>query len=166
MSGADLVRKLRARSWAERLMLVQAVAALAIMRLGLRLPFRTLSRAVGLHAGQAPDAGEPDNVEYAEHVGRAVRSVAAHTPWPSTCLVQALAAAAILRLRGVDSTLYLGVTNDAAAPNGVAAHAWLRCGGLVLTGGAGREGFEVIAQFTNADGDEPRLTAAPLVRTM
>jgi hypothetical protein len=134
-------------------MLVRATVALAIMRLAALLPFRTIAGAIGLLEGQAPDATDPADAEYAAQIGWAVRSAAAHAPWKSTCLMQALAAAALLRRREIGATLYLGVAKEAAEPGGMIAHAWLRCGALVLTGDSERERFTVLASFALAGGD-------------
>jgi hypothetical protein len=48
-------------------------------------------------------------------------------------------------IRGIDNTLYLGVGRDET--KGLVAHAWLRCGELILTGG-GREHFMVVGKFS------------------
>jgi hypothetical protein len=56
----------------------------------------------------------------------------------------------MLKCRGVHSTLYLGVAKE--GEKGLSAHAWLRSGTLVLTGGPGKERFTVISTF--AEGKE------------
>ena len=57
----------------------------------------------------------------------------------------------MLRRRGLPSTLYLGVARDGEAGSGARAHAWLRSGHVVVTGGAGREQFTVVASFADED---------------
>jgi hypothetical protein len=64
----------------------------------------------------------------------------------ATYLVQALAAKIMLTRRGICSTLYLGA---AKAGEGLAAHAWLRSGSVIVTGGPGRERFTVISTFAD-----------------
>jgi hypothetical protein len=147
------LRKLRARSRPERWLLIRATVALGLMRAAVGLlPFRTVARMVGLREGSAgPIPGEPG--ERGAQIGWAVRAAAAHTPWQSSCLTQALAAAALLRRSGIDGTLHLGVAKDASAPTGVIAHAWLLCGRLALTGGAERSRYAEIASFTLAGRD-------------
>ncbi len=148
MSWATLRARLAERSWHERWLLVCAALALAAMRLALLvLPFRVIATLLGLRRGEQSEQVDPASELRAEQIGRAVRSVAAHTPWPSTCLVQALAAAALLRVRGLEATLYLGVARDAGAPGELLAHAWLRCGGAVLTGAAEAERFHELVSF-------------------
>src|SRR5205807_7326381 len=98
----------------------------------------------------------------AVRVGCAVRSAAAHVPWESTCLMQALAAAALLRQKEIGSTLYLAVAKDVDAPDGMLAHAWLRSGQRVLTGDADRERFTVIASLAVASADARRSSRRQL----
>jgi hypothetical protein len=141
--------KLTASSWRQRLILACALVALAIMRLVVGiLPFRLIVAAIGLRPGRSPQETDPASEARAVLIGRAVRSAAAHAPWDSTCLVQALAAASLLRFSGIGATLYLGVAkDDGAASEGLTAHAWLRCGGHVLTGEAERDRFAELASF-------------------
>jgi hypothetical protein len=140
------LRKLGARSWNERMLLVQAVIALATMRLAVgTVPFRVIARGIGLvriRSGAHDQIGDPRAAE----VGWALRAAAAHLPWESTCLMQALAGAAMLRLRGIASTLTIGVSREAAT-QGLIAHAWLRCGAEVLTGDDARNRFVELASF-------------------
>ena len=56
-----------------------------------------------------------------------------------------MAGKAILRTRGISSTLYLGVDLD--DDKDLQAHAWLRCGDKVLTGERPSAGFTVVAHF-------------------
>jgi hypothetical protein len=108
---------------------------------------------IGLRQGETPETLDPAMRAQAAAVGWAVRAAASHAPWESTCLVQALAGAALLRHRRIDGTLYLGVAKDAAAAESMSAHAWLRCGDLVLTGGAERARFTPIASFASGRTD-------------
>jgi hypothetical protein len=129
-------------------MLARAALSLAIMRLAIdAVPFRLIAAATGLSEGLSAEAVDPATERLAAGVGRAVRGAAAHTPWEATCLAQALTASSLLRRRGISSTLYLAVANDDAAPKGMIAHAWLRCGSLVLTGATRPGRFTVIASF-------------------
>ncbi|MFN8467418.1 MAG: lasso peptide biosynthesis B2 protein [Caldilineaceae bacterium] len=82
----------------------------------------------------------------------AVRAVSPHTRWQSNCYPQALAAK-LLRRKQIPSTLYLGATIrpninvQAAATSAMAAHAWLRCGPLYVTGGRDQDTYAVLAIF-------------------
>jgi hypothetical protein len=133
----------------QRLLLVQATVALAAMRIAIRaLPFRMIARLLGLEQLRTRDAhgrGDPRAAE----VGWALRAAAAHVPWQSTCLVQALAGAAMLRRRRIPSTLSLGVSRE-PADRQLIAHAWLRCGDEILTGAEGRDRFVELTSFAVA----------------
>jgi hypothetical protein len=63
----------------------------------------------------------------------AIAAVAARCP-SATCLIQALAADAMLRRRGLPCELRIGVRprGDGAVP--VEAHAWVECAGAVAVG--------------------------------
>lgn len=66
-------------------------------------------------------------------------------PWKNQCLTEAITAKLLLRRRGVNSTLYLGVNRD---NNKMTAHAWLCCGNLFVTGKRGMEKFTVVSSFS------------------
>jgi hypothetical protein len=147
-------RKLQRRTWAERWLLVEAAWWLAFMATALRLaPFKRMTAWLGLELATEAQPGllsapRPEITT----VGWAVRAVAAPIPGKGTCLAQALAAVQMLRRRGFgDFVLTLGV---ALAPEegkpGIEAHAWLRYGDLILTGGAGHQRFKPISTFTGS----------------
>lgn len=58
--------------------------------------------------------------------------IAARVPWRSNCLVQALAARRWLKRVGIVSDLCLGVRKNG---QGFQAHAWLKVGDRIVTGG-------------------------------
>lgn len=145
------LRRLLARPRHEIALVFEALLWLALVRAALVvLPFRRIVGLAGLtqrsSAGPAPlaaIAGEP------ARIGWALGAAAAHTPWQSTCLCQALAGAAMLRRRRLPSTLYLGVARDASAPERVAAHAWLCCDDAIVTGAGVHAQFRSVATFVS-----------------
>ena len=65
--------------------------------------------------------------------------------WKDSCLIRALTAKRLLNSMGHSCTLYMGVRKmDGEA---MTAHAWLRCGKLIVTGGESRTGYTVTAIF-------------------
>ncbi|MFX4263225.1 lasso peptide biosynthesis B2 protein [Pelotomaculum propionicicum] len=137
--------------WPEKCLYTEAFYLTGVVRLAiLLLPFRWLAPHLGQHMVESPQEEDAAAIEAARRVGLAVETVSRHSPWESKCLVQAIAGKILLRRRGIGSTLYLGVDRDDAKI--LIAHAWLRCGGLVLTGGQGREHFTVVGKF----GDDGR----------
>jgi len=110
---------------------VEAAAALILVRIGLwTMPFAMLSRVVEricARRRQGADGG-------ADRIGRIVVAVSRRLPLRTTCLVEAIAARAMLRRRGIDSTLRFGVRSGTVGGRAIDAHAWLECGGRVVVG--------------------------------
>jgi hypothetical protein len=141
--------KWRHRTRVERLLLLEAFALLGIARLMvLTLPFKWLAVSLGRHMNESGTRMDPSDLHCARIIGQAVRSAANNTPWKSVCLPQAVAAQWMLKRRHIAATLYLGVTKDETKPENLAAHAWLRCGDVILTGSAGHRQFTVVATFS------------------
>jgi Transglutaminase-like superfamily len=111
------------------------------------LPFRSVVRLLGLREATSTDMSAVGSSAGAERIRWAMRTAVARVPWNTTCLVQALAAAALLRRQGISGTLSLGVGKADTAEEGVLAHAWLQSGQLVLTGDAEPERFAELTRF-------------------
>lgn len=112
------------------------------------LPFKTYKRYFGMHNMET--SYEIDNSEYKtiRRISWVVSTISKYTPWESKCLVQAMTAQKMLRRRCLYSTLYLGVgKNDEG--NNLQAHAWLRSGSIIVTGGQNMEKFNEVAHFSN-----------------
>jgi hypothetical protein len=73
----------------------------------------------------------------------AIEAAARHLPWHPVCLPQAVAAQWMLRRRGIPSTLYLGADPTADYH----AHAWVRAGTTIVTGGPLEKRFAVVSSF-------------------
>lgn len=142
----ERLTKLFRLSWSDWGLLLEATLWLGLARAALvTLPFRWLARRFGqLMAESSPD-GDPTSRPQLARVSWAVREMSRYTPWQSACLAQAIAAKGMLRRRGIASTLYLGLAKD--GQTALVAHAWLRSGSMVLTGGQGRSRYTVVATF-------------------
>lgn len=133
-------------------MLAEATLALTVAEAAIRrAPLRWVGRGMGPNSGESPAAHAPEEADRVRQIGWALRTAARHLPWNCRCLAQALAGRWMLKRRGIPSTLYLGV--DRGRREWLDAHAWLRSGEVVLTGGAGRRRFKTIGAF---GGDEAR----------
>jgi hypothetical protein len=140
------LRKYLRRSWRDRLWLIEATVCLGLARLAIGvLPFRWLAPYLGQQQWESPATDVPDASEHVRRISHTVLTMSQHVPWQSTCLVQAIAAKMMLQRRGTCSTLYLGVAKD--GDEGLLAHAWLRSGTTILTGGPGWERFTVVSTF-------------------
>jgi hypothetical protein len=138
--------KLLAHSWPDRLLLLEALAWLVWSKLLLlSVPFRWIAPHLGRAQAESPSQISREALDLAERVSWAVQSVAQHVPLGLVCLPQAMAAKWMLRRRGLDSTLYLGL----ARPEELrfTAHAWLRVGPKILTGRSESRLHATIATF-------------------
>lgn len=144
------VHKFLALPPAGRVCLLEAAFWLGIARLAiLVLPFRWVAPCLGRTMAQSPEKTGTTPAGLLDRISWAVAAASRHLPWDCLCLAQALAGKAMLRSRGVPSTFYLGVAKSGEAQ--LQAHAWLRCGELILTGRPGMAGFTVIITFAERD---------------
>lgn len=138
-------------SWQEQRLFIEVVCLTAIVRLAiLLLPFRILAPILGKHMQESPMQEGDIKMKAAQRIGRIVMTVSQYTPWKSKCLVQAITGKIMLRRHGVANTLYLGVGRDQG--RFLVAHAWLRCGEEIITGGQGRDVFTIVAKFSDDGG--------------
>jgi hypothetical protein len=114
-------------SKAERVILLQAVLLLILVRFALR--WLSLSRVQKL-VGRA--ARHSKRVCAAHRIAWAIQTAARFIPG-ATCLTQALAAQALLTRHGYNPSLTIGVMKD--EQRGFEAHAWLTCHEQILVGG-------------------------------
>jgi len=129
---------------AERRLAAEAALTLALVCVLLKaLPFARVLRLLGLHGPDRPAAGGVD-APAARAVARAVARASRSLPFPAACLPQAAAAALMLRRRGLAVEVHFGVAKRDGA---VEAHAWSRCGGVTVSGGAEVPRFSPIAVF-------------------
>jgi hypothetical protein len=134
-------------SWPDRLLFLEAALWLGIARLAILLiPFRWIALLLGKHMAESPVSMEPTHRSLAEHVSWAIRTASRHVPWKSRCLVQAMAVKGMLRLRGIPSTIYMGLAKD--EDDNLKAHAWLRSGDMVVVGTPGVDRFSVVSTFS------------------
>ncbi len=143
--------KLRQRSWRDRWVLLEAMVWLGLARVAvLTLPFKRIAPYLGTRMASAPANLSNEWAVEACRVGWAIRAAAPHTLWKSNCLAQGIAGKAMLRWRGIPSTLYLGITKGQETSE-LLAHAWLRCATHIITGAGGHRDFTVIATFGDID---------------
>ena len=129
-----------------RRLLWEALGALTIARGAMALlPFRRIAAWLGTLGAESPATAAPEEIRSAEEVGWAVGVLARRVPWDGRCMAQALAATGMLRRRGLEGTVSFGVRRGESA--GFDAHAWLRLGSCVVTGGPGHQRFKTVTTF-------------------
>jgi hypothetical protein len=129
-----------------RRLLWEALAAFALARLAMVvLPFRRIAFWLGTPGTESSLNASPEQVKVAAEIGWAIGCLARRVPWDSRCLAQALAATWMLRRRGLESTLSFGANHGTSRE--FIAHAWLRFGPSLVTGGGGHERFKTLTSI-------------------
>lgn len=91
----------------------------------------------------------PKQHQRARRLGQSIRLAAKYTPWPSTCLTQALVATFWCKRFKIPYVLYIGLAKSSEEPSGYAAHAWVTAGPIAMTGGNGLLNFHVISSYSS-----------------
>jgi Transglutaminase-like superfamily len=143
-SFIKLRRKLKtflSMSIADRWLVCEAIMMLGTARfIVIAIPFRLVVPWLS----RAPHTKSCDQM-LVLRVRRAVTMAARNVPWNAICLPQAIAAKAMLALRGCGSSFHLGA--DLNAQGKLTAHAWLVAGGTVVVGAAGIDCVTPLARF-------------------
>jgi hypothetical protein len=141
----DLTRYARI-SRARKCLLWEALAALAIARMAMAfLPFRRIAGWLGTPGAESPATATAEEIRAAQDIGWAVGVLGRRIPWDGRCLAQALAATGMLRRLDLEGTVSFGVCEGESA--GFEAHAWLRLGSCIVTGGLGYQRFKTFTTF-------------------
>jgi hypothetical protein len=136
-------------SGARKRLLWQALAALAIARVAMAcLPFRQIAGWLGTPGAESPAVVASEEIGIAQEIGWAVGVLARCVPWDGRCLAQALAATFMLRRRGLEGTVSFGARRGEVAD--FEAHAWLRLGSYMVTGGPEHQRFQIFTTFTRS----------------
>lgn len=109
------------------------------------IPFKRFKAYLGHVDRESPYELSLSQYKQALHINEIVTKACSLTPWQSKCLVRALVTQHFLKTHEISSTLYLGVRRD--EENKMAAHAWLRCGKLIVTGKYGARAYQQVAKF-------------------
>lgn len=128
----EKLRRARALSAAEWLLLIQASSLLLAVEPGLKLlPFKTLL-ALLQQTGAAGQAGRLEGAVSPDRVAYLVEVASRYHVLKPTCLKKALVLYRLLRRRGVEVELVIGVRR---AEERLEAHAWVQHGRRAVGGG-------------------------------
>lgn len=111
------------------------------------LPFRWIAKGLGEKEAPSGDidiTSKADDLEL-NKIGWTIRRISDHTPWKSNCLAQAITAQKMLARRNRSSEMYFGLKRGETSE--MEAHAWLKSGDTVLTGGGNLDQYAVVAVF-------------------
>lgn len=141
--------------FAEQRLLLEAACLTSLASLALLvLPFRWVARQLGTQMQETPTAPSEADEATLQRIRKAILIATRNLPWKSRCFAQAIAGSMMLRLRHMSGTLYLGVARDDVRD--VAAHAWLRSGCTLVTGGEEAARHSVVATFAFSRGRQAR----------
>mgnify|MGYP000200430831 FL=1 len=111
------------------------------------LPFRWIAKTLGekdVPKGEIDNTSKSNDLEL-NRIGWTIRRISDHTPWKSNCLAQAITAQKMLASRNRSSKMFFGLKRGDEGK--MEAHAWLKSGDTILTGGSGLEPYAVVAVF-------------------
>jgi Transglutaminase-like superfamily len=130
----------------EHALRLEAAAYLVAARMAVKvLPFRWLVR-VFERAPRRPEVqGEP-RAEHRGEVRLAVHRASERMPGDTACFAKAVAAQAMLRRRGIPTTICCGASTS--AEEGLTAHVWLEDGEHPVTGARARDGYVPLARYS------------------
>lgn len=117
-----------------------------------RCSFKSYSHTLGEpHAGLYQMKETPENTKFLRDVRWATEAVNRTAGGRFTCLMQGMAGKAMLNRRGISNSLVLGARlkaeDDMESENGMAAHAWLCVGQIVLLGGEASAGYVPVTSY-------------------
>ncbi len=138
-----ILARIRTLSRAERRLIAEAAAVLAVAALMIALfPFRRVAGFARRPEGAVP--GRAAQLRLIGEVRWAVAGVARRVPWRAKCLEQGFAAQWMLRRRSVPAILHYGV---ARKDGGLVAHAWVSAGSVDVVGCENKADFTEMARF-------------------
>ena len=142
-----LLQKFIKLNFTRKCLYLEVVFWLAVSGLSVRmLPFRLVARILGKHMAQSEAKYDQDTLKKVQSVISAVTVAGRHVPWECKCLVQAITGKMVLKRKGIQSTLFLGIAKQ--NPVELSAHAWLKVDQWVVLGGGGLEKYAVVSTFS------------------
>lgn len=137
--------------WRKRGLFCEALFLLCWARLLIRIvPFRRLAPRLGRAQAESATLLTADAQRLALDIAWAVGAATRHAPFRFVCLPQAVAAKWMLRRRGIGNTLYLGIAAGRETESAMTAHAWLRSGDKIITGGSEIAGHVVVLSLADS----------------
>lgn len=129
---------------AEIPILTEAVVSLGVGALMVAFcPFRRVAARLAVPIGRPAERREE-----VLPVRRAVRRAARNVPWRALCFEQGLAVQAMLKRRGLSTTLHYGVARGSSAEGrDLKAHVWVTSGDHMVIGGEVAPQFVELARF-------------------
>ena len=109
-------------------------------------PMRWYANKLGFKGNDSSYSINENDLLIAKRVEKAVRRVQKYFPWKVKCFSAALTAKTLLKKNNIQSTIYLGVKRS--SNDKMMAHAWLRCGNIIVTGKEEMNNFTTLVFFS------------------
>lgn len=132
----------------KQVMLIEAFMLSGVIRFTMNyLPFKYLKGMMGIPKTESSYNVPSGYYHEARQIRMIVLLACKYTPWESKCLVRAMLVQYFLKRKKISTTLYLGVNKDDL--KNMKAHAWLRCGEMIVTGEHEKAHYIQVASFSN-----------------
>jgi hypothetical protein len=129
-------------------LLLEAALGLILARLALRvLPFRRLKPFFNRPV-RGPEVDGPVRERRRKEVAWAIEKTARFLPGKTVCFPRGIVAQAMLRRRGVSTTLYYGVMRPSEGRP--IAHVWVQDGAQGVVGYQDAEAYHILARYPEA----------------
>ncbi len=130
--------------FSDKRLIVEAVVFLFIARMTIIImPYKVLKPMLGTYKKQSVSSEAERRA--IRKVGNIIKAASERLPWKCNCLPQAITGRIMLKIRKIDSTIYLGMSKD--KDKKIIAHAWLKAGDIPVTGGYDNSEFTQVAYF-------------------
>lgn len=134
----------------KQLMFIEAFILSGIYRfMVVYLPFKCVKKRLGEAKKESPQKESLEAYQMAKEIRSVVLLACKYTPWESKCLIRAMLVQHFLKRKKIATTIYLGVNKDDF--NNMKAHAWIRCGEMIVTGEYEKKHFVQVAYFSNIE---------------
>ena len=141
----ELLRKFLKMPWKQKVLIPQVLVLIYWYKFRVHhRPFSELTPKIGTLGKETPVESSPRNAWYVHEL---MEAMFRRIRWKDSCLIRALTAKKLLNRMGERCTLYMGVRK--LEGEAMTAHAWLRCGKLIVTGGESMAGYTVTATFAD-----------------
>jgi hypothetical protein len=133
------------RSWRDYLLLAEAMIFLALGRIAIALlPFQYVAK-LSSRPTRSPMPAPSLQILAIRHVRWAVAACSRRVPWRAMCFEQGFVAQAMLRRRGISSSLHYGAAFDDCGE--LKAHVWVRTQDHDVSGCDNAAHFALLATF-------------------
>ena len=129
----------------EKKTVIEVVILLLYGRILLLLPYRFMKSFFGSYNEEASN-DKTVNIRELRRISSYIRRIGERLPWKCTCLVNAIAAKIMLRRRKIPSTIFFGMAKN--SDDKIAAHAWVKCGDIYVTGEHTEHEYKSVGHFT------------------